>query len=154
MGFSAGGHLAATTAVHFEKPFIENPLATSLRPDFLILGYPVISFQDDIASKGTREQLLGKLPEKGQLNYFSAELHVTRKTPRTFLIHAKDDKTVKIDNSMRFMDALDKNKVKFSNYFYDAGGHGFGMNNPTQSVQWMTLLQQWLFDMEIINKKY
>lgn len=154
MGFSAGGHAAGGAAAHFEQPLINNSGEISLRPDFLILAYPVVSFQDDIASKGTREQLLGKVPEPAQLQYFSIEKAVSKKMPPTFIVHAKDDKLVKIDNSLRLIEALEKNKIKYSHYFYDTGGHGFGVRNPANSISWTSLLQQWLFDLEIISKKY
>jgi acetyl esterase/lipase len=154
MGFSAGGHLAATAITHFDKNYIDNPKNTSLRPDFAVLVYPVVTFMEPTVSKGSRETLLGKTPEAGQLKFFSGEVNVTKKTPPTFLVHAKDDTSVKIENSTQFMDALNKNNIKNGEYFYDSGGHGFGMNNPGNSVKWMTYLQQWLFDMEIISKKY
>jgi acetyl esterase/lipase len=153
VGFSSGGHAAAGAASYFEKPLIYNSIDVSLRPDFLILAYPVISFQDDIASKGTREQLLGKVPEPAQIQYFSIEKNISKKNPPTFITHAKDDKAVKLENSLRLIEALEKNKVKYSHYFYDAGGTGFGINNPANSISWTGLVQQWLFDLEIISKK-
>ncbi len=146
MGFSAGGHLASTAATHFQKPFISNKSKTSLRPDFLILGYPVISFTDSLMHQGSRNNLLGKNPSKEKIIYYSNELQVTKKTPPSFLMHAKDDKTVKFENSIRFQEELKKHRVKSEVYLYDKGGHGFGMINTTSEVKWMDVLQNWLKD--------
>ena len=153
MGFSAGGHLAGSATVHFDDPKIANPLKTSLRPDFSILVYPVISFSDELAHKGSRENLLGKEPTPAQIKYHSLELQVTKKTPPVFLVHAKDDNAVKVQNSLVFAEALDKNKVKHDAYYYEKGGHGFGMNNPTSDVKWMKYVREWLFNMDLILQK-
>lgn len=150
MGFSAGGHLAASAGVHFDNAEIDNPLKTSLRPDFMILVYPVISFTDELAHKGSREQLLGKTPDKKQVVFFSAEQQVSKKTPPTFLVHAKDDKAVKYENSMAFAASLEQNKVKHDIYLYDKGGHGFGMVNKTSDVKWMKYVQQWMADQDLL----
>jgi acetyl esterase/lipase len=153
MGFSAGGHLAGSATVHFDQAFISNPLKTSLRPDFSILVYPVISFADEFAHKGSREALLGKEADPAQVKFFSLENQVVKKTPPVFLVHAKDDRTVKIDNSLKLMDALEKAKVKHDMYTYEKGGHGFGMMNPTSDVEWMKFVYQWMFDQDLILKK-
>ncbi|MCG7857833.1 alpha/beta hydrolase [Flavihumibacter sp.] len=153
MGFSAGGHLAAMATVHYDDPKITNPLGTSLRPDFAILAYPVISFSEELAHKGSREQLIGKEPTASQLRYYSAEEQVDKKTPPVFLMHARDDKAVKVDNSLRFKEAMDKFKVKNDIYLYDNGGHGFGLKNSTSDVEWMKYVKQWMFGMDLILKK-
>jgi len=144
MGFSAGGHLASTEATHFEKPVIENKKKTSLRPDFLILVYPVISFSDSLMHQGSRDNLLGKNPSPEKIQLYSNELQVTKNTPPTFLVHAKDDGGVKYENSVRFYEALKKNNIKSEIYLFDKGGHGFGLNNPTTEVKWMDMVHQWL----------
>ena len=144
MGFSAGGHLASTEATHFEKPVIENKKKTNLRPDFLILVYPVISFNDSLMHQGSRDNLLGKNPSPEKIQLYSNELQVTKNTPPTFLVHAKDDGGVKYENSVRFYDALKKNNIKSEIYLFDKGGHGFGLNNPTTEVKWMDMVHQWL----------
>lgn len=153
MGFSAGGHLAGSASVHFEKPVISNPLKTSLRPDFSILIYPVISFGEELVHKGSREYLLGMEPSADKVKFYTLENQVTKKTPPVFLVHAKDDKAVKVDNSLVFAAALDKNRVKHDIYLYDRGGHGFGMKNPTSDVEWMKYLKQWMFNLDLILKK-
>jgi len=144
MGFSAGGHLAATAGTHFSKSYIDNPKNTSLRPDFLILCYPVISFTDSIGHIGSRDQLLGKNPSQEKIKEYSNELQVTNETPRTFLMHAKDDDGVKVENSLLFAKALSQHRINNERYLYNKGGHGFGLNNPTSKVQWMDKVQAWM----------
>ena len=144
MGFSAGGHLASTAGTHFDKSYISNPDKTSLRPDFMILIYPVISFNDSIGHRGSRNNLLGKNADENKVKEFSNELHVTDKTPRTFLVHAKDDKGVPFANSTIFAEQLKKHNVPVQVYLYDAGGHGFGLNNKTSNVKWIDLVEKWM----------
>jgi acetyl esterase/lipase len=144
MGFSAGGHLASTAGTHFNKPVIDNPKHVNLRPDFMVLGYPVISFSDSIGHVGSRENLLGKSPSKEKIIEYSNELHVTADTPPTFLIHASDDKGVLSANSIVFFEQLLKHKIPAELHIYERGGHGFGMNNPTSEEKWMNTLANWL----------
>lgn len=153
MGFSAGGHLAGSATVHFDDPKIGNPLKTSLRPDFSILCYPVISFSDETAHKGSREKLLGKEAPADKIRYYSLETQVTKKTPPVFLMHAKNDNVVKVANSLDFATALERNKVKHDMYLYEKGGHGFGLKNPTSDVDWMKYVKQWMFNMDLILQK-
>lgn len=153
MGFSAGGHLAGSATVHFDHAFIPNPLKTSLRPDFAILAYPVISFTDELAHKGSREELLGKTPAPDKLKFFSLELQVTKRTPPVFLMHARDDKAVKVQNTEAFAEALEKNKVKHDMYLYEKGGHGFGLVNTQSDVDWMKYVYQWMFNQDLILKR-
>lgn len=150
MGFSAGGHLASTVGTHFQKTYIDNPKGTNLRPDFMILVYPVISFYDSIEHMGSRTNLLGQntIPEK--IREYSNEQQVTPQTPPAFLVHAKDD-PVKVENSLVFADALKKNNVPVELYLYEKGGHGYGMYNKTSPVRWMDLVQQWMRKMAFIK---
>jgi len=143
-GFSAGGHLAATAGTHFEKDYISNPRHTSLRPDFMILVYPVISFTDSIGHIGSRDNLIGVNPTDAKIREYSNELKVTKKTPPSFLVHAKDDDEVNLKNSLMFAKALAKNGVKSQVYLYEKGGHGFGLNNPTSDIKWMDKLESWM----------
>ncbi len=144
LGFSAGGHLAATAATHFKKAYIENKKKTNLRPDFMILGYPVISFTDSIGHMGSRNRLLGEHPSVEKIIDYSNEKQVTKETPPTFLMHAKDDDVVKVQNSILFYEALQKNKVNAEMYLYEKGGHGFGLNNPTSEVKWLSKVADWM----------
>ncbi|MBI1770623.1 MAG: alpha/beta hydrolase [Bacteroidetes bacterium] len=144
MGFSAGGHLASTAGTHFKTSVIPNEEKISLRPDFMVLIYPVISFQDSIGHIGSRDALIGQKPSADQINYFSNELQVTAETPPTFLLHASDDDVVKVENSVVFYQYLIKNKVLAEIHIYQKGGHGFGLNNPTTSDQWMERCKNWM----------
>jgi|SRR6478735_1163603 len=144
MGFSAGGHLASTAATHFDHSYIENNKHINLRPDFSIFIYPVISFQDSIGHIGSRDQLIGKNPPKQLLDSFSNELQVTAHTPPTFLVHATDDDVVPVQNSIAFYEALLQYKIIAEMHIYKAGGHGFGMHNPTTKDLWMERCKNWM----------
>ena len=130
MGFSAGGHLAATAGTHFENALIENINGISLRPDFMILVYPVISMADSLGHIGSREYLLGKNPTEKQIRFFSNDLCVDKSTPPAFLILAGDDSVVKPENSLIFYDALKKNGVPSEMHIYASGEHGFLKEPP------------------------
>lgn len=144
MGFSAGGHLTTTVATHSTTTTIENKLKTNLRPDFIVLGYPVISFQDSLMHKGSRDNMLGKNPTREKIDLYSNELQVTAQTPATFIVHAADDKTVKIQNSLLFYEALLRNKVPAELHIFQAGGHGFGLNNKAEPINWMNNVFVWM----------
>ena len=106
IGFSAGGHLASTLATHFTKAYVENPDHISLRPDFLIVVYPVISMDAKITHMDSRKALLGSDPSEDLVRLFSSELQVTKDTPPTLILHAADDRLVDVDNSIVFFEAL------------------------------------------------
>lgn len=142
MGFSAGGHLAASAATHFDTSFIPNKEHINLRPDFAILIYPVISFTDSLMHKGSRDLLLGTNPSPDKIKYFSNEMQVTSQTPPTWLTHAGDDKLVTVDNSIAFYKALIKNKVPAEMHLYPKGDHGFVLFQPTE--EWMQPLFSWM----------
>lgn len=145
MGFSAGGHLASTAGTHFNHAVIENSNQINLRPDFMILLYPVISFTDSLAHMGSRESLVGKKATKENVALYSNELQITNNTPPTFLVHAKDDGAVKVENSTVFYNTLLKNHVPATIHLYEHGGHGFGMDrNHTSNEKWMDWLKTWL----------
>jgi len=143
IGFSAGGHLASTIDTHFDKVVIDNKNNISVRPDFAMLIYPVISF-GPYAHAFSRENLIGKNPSQQLLDLYSNEKQVTANTPPTFLIHAEDDDVVPVQNSMLFYDALVKNKVKAEMHLFQAGGHGFGLNNSTTTDHWFDWAASWL----------
>ncbi|MHB9054941.1 MAG: family 16 glycosylhydrolase [Paludibacteraceae bacterium] len=143
IGFSAGGHLASTLETHFDK---------SNRPDFAALIYPVISFRPEFNPGGTRNNLLGENPTEEEINFFSSELHVTKKTPPTFIVHAIDDNVVEVKHSKAFAEALSKKGVKYKLILYPKGGHGFGMNKQGLDADfWNISLKKWLEEMKIIN---
>jgi acetyl esterase/lipase len=152
MGFSAGGHLASTASTHFNHSYIDNKDNINLRPDFSIFIYPVISFQDSIGHIGSRDQLIGKNPPKDLTDLFSNELQVTAQTPPTFLVHATDDDVVPVMNSVAYYEALLHNKVSAEMHIYKAGGHGFGMYDPTTKDLWMERCKNWMQSMNLLNK--
>ena len=153
LGFSAGGHLVSTGITKFTTSYIENASNTSLRPDFAILVYPVISMDSSICHKGSRDNLLGKKASAAKLDLFSSELQVTGQTPPTFLVHASDDKSVPVENSIRFYQALIKNKVNAEMHIYQNGGHGFGLQNATTSDSWFERATAWMQVNKIITGK-
>jgi acetyl esterase/lipase len=144
LGFSAGAHLAASAGTHFNQSYISNPQHVSLRPDFMILVYPVISFSDSIGHKGSRDQLLGKNPSPEKIKEYSNELQVTDHTPPAFLVHAKDDDAVPYANSVVFAEALKEHHVPVKVFYYEKGGHGFGLINKTSSTHWMDVCLEWM----------
>lgn len=137
MGFSAGGHLASTVGTHFKNK--------KERPAFMILGYPVVTMDKNLTHQGSRDNLLGKNPSDELVKQFSNELRVTKKTPPTFIVHAKDDKAVPIENSENLLKALQKNKVRAELQVYEVGGHGFGMRKKgIPADHWDEKLKEWL----------
>ena len=148
MGFSAGGHLTATAGTHFDsgKPESTDPVErASSRPDFLILCYPVISFDPEIAHMGSRRNLLGDQPDPKLVESLSNELQVTPQTPPTFLFHTTADAGVPVENSIRFYLALRKAKVPAEMHLFENGPHGVGLalGDPALGT-WPTLLINWL----------
>lgn len=143
MGFSAGGHLASTAGTHFSKVVIDNKDSTNLRPDFMLLLYPVISF-GEFTHKGSRTNLVGKDATQAQLDYYSNEKQVTANTPPTFIVQTEGDKTVPVQNSLLFYEALVAAGVKAELHIYQAGGHGFGLNNTATPDEWFERCKNWL----------
>lgn len=144
MGFSAGGHLASTTGTHFKKVVIPNAGNTSVRPDFMILVYPVISFTKAIGHQGSKEQLVGKNASDEKIKEYSNELQVDKETPPTLLIHASDDEGVSPMNSVEFYNALIKNKVPAEIHLYQSGGHGFGLYIKSSKELWIERCKNWM----------
>lgn len=144
MGFSAGGHLAASLSVKYRDQLIENPKRVSFRPGFSILVYPVISFTDSLTHMGSRDNLIGKNPSESLIKRYSNELLVNKNTPPAFLVHARDDGAVPVGNSIAYYNALRKYKIASEIRFFDKGGHGFGMNNKKEVGDWMDNLKKWL----------
>ncbi|MDT0649745.1 alpha/beta hydrolase [Autumnicola edwardsiae] len=148
IGFSAGGHLASTLGTHFdhqdsfEKDFVD---ALSARPDFMALIYPVITMDEKFTHQGSKNALLGNNPSKELVENFSNELQVKQNTPPTFLIHATDDESVPVENSLRFYEALKAKKIPVEMHIYPEGGHGFsfGLGKGYLS-SWTDRLADWL----------
>lgn len=140
VGFSAGGHLASTAATHFQKPVIENATHTNLRPDFQVLVYPVISMQDSLTHRDSRNNLLGKNPSNALIDQYSNELQVTTETPPAYITHAADDHVVDVDNSITYFESLRHHQVNVEMHIYPKGGHGFIFRQP----DWIEPLLLWM----------
>ena len=138
MGFSAGGHLTATTGTHFTKPSysaVDEIDKASSRPDFLMLIYPAY------LTGGKEEPVL------------SAEVPVTKETPPTLMIHAGDDRVTAL-SSVAFYLALKKNKVPAEIHIYPTGGHGYGLRPTTHAVtSWPHVAERWMKTMKVLSDK-
>ncbi len=155
-GFSAGGHLASTAATHFDdgKADADDPIEkVSSRPDFAILCYPVITFEDPYCHKGSRENLIGKNPDPKLLESLCNEKQVTDKTPPTFLFHTGTDTAVPPENSVLFYLALRKAKVPAEMHIYEQGPHGVGLasKDPVLAT-WPDRLAAWLLVRGMVKK--
>ena len=148
-GSSAGGHLAAMAATHFSTSLIQETDSAILRPDFLILAWPVISFRPELVHKGSMKNLLGENPAEEQIGYFSPDERVGSSTPVTFLVHAGDDTSVPVGNSISFYQALKKSNVPAELHIYEKGGHGFGIA-PDIEDSWMNVLESWLISRKLL----
>jgi len=147
-GSSAGGHLASTAGTRFDlgKPDAADPVEKfSCRPDFMLLLYPVITFDEEFGHMGSRTNLIGAGNKWELVEKYSNELHVTAQTPPTFLVLADDDTAVPPRNSIEFYMALKKYKVPAEMHIFRSGGHGFGMYKKNLPVdQWPDLFAQWM----------
>jgi len=141
MGFSAGGHLASTLGTHFAQP--------ETRPDFMILAYPVVTFRAPLAHMGSRTRLIGSQPDPKLVDFYSNEIQVKSGTPPAFIVHAKDDRVSKVENSIQFRDAMQKAGVPCELLLLDKGGHGFGLDSkkvtadvwPDRCLAWLKMMK-------------
>ena len=148
MGFSAGGHLAATLGTHFDEVHF-GPVSAidsvDCRPDFMILMYPVITFSKPFMHRGSKEALIGKNPDPSLVDYYSNELHVKHNTPPAFIVHAGDDAAVPVENSLVFYQALREKSIPAEMHIYPAGGHGFSLALDKGYLQtWPDRCLDWL----------
>ncbi len=155
MGSSAGGHLAATAGTLFDHPAGQTGAAldtVSARPDFLILMYAVITMDDAAVHAGSRKSLLGANPAPDQLQLMSLEKQVTASTPPTLLIHTQEDKSVPIENSIRFFQALTKAGVPAEFYAFEHGSHGMGMRDGLGTASdWPKRAEEWLRNRHLLD---
>ncbi len=151
IGYSAGGHLVTMASVfgdelnELEKLGITTEV--SLRPNFCMPIYPVISMQDDIGHKWSRKSLLGRKPTQEQKDNFSMELNIPEDMIPTYIVVAKDDPVVIPENSFRLYDALtEKNIPHCKMQVYEWGKHGFGMADTQfmREFHWNEELKLWL----------
>ena len=152
IGFSAGGHLASTISTHYNDKVYESNDNISARPDFSILIYPVISMEDAITHKGSQENLLGKNVSSELIEKFSNEKQVDSNTPKTFLVHATDDKAVPVENSINYYLALKQHQVPVEMHIYENGGHGFGLGVQGTNKNWPATCEKWLVSNGFIPK--
>ena len=149
MGFSAGGHVAASLETRYDEA-VYSPLddvdKQSARPDFVVLGYPVISMDKAIAHPGSRSALIGDAPSAEQIKHYSPELNVTAQTPPTFLMHAVDDPSVPVDNSLVMFNALRAHNVPTELHLFAEGKHGFGIRGTKglPAAAWPELAMNWV----------
>jgi acetyl esterase/lipase len=152
IGFSAGGHLASTLGTHFKEKVYESIDAVdtiSARPDFMALGYPVITFTTPATHQGSKENLLGKSATEELETYFSNEQQVSSDTPPTFLFHAADDAAVPVENSLMFFQALKEHGISATMHIYPKGGHGFSLaRNDLHLRGWTERLFEWMDSLE------
>ncbi len=148
MGFSAGGHLAATAGTLFDAPEGRTgaPLdQVTARPDFMMLVYPVITLKGPFAHTGSRDNLLGKSAPPDVVDRLSAELQVTANTPPAFLVHGGTDPAVPAENSVLFYGALRRAGVPAELHLYERGPHGFGLARDQGPISgWTNRAEEWL----------
>ena len=151
MGSSAGGHLASTLLTHFDAGDTNSsdPIErVSSRPDLGILCYPVITM-GEFTHKGSKVNLLGTNPPPELITELSNELQVKTNTPPCFIWHTWEDRTVPVEDSLMFADALRRAGVRFDLRIYERGPHGQGLGvrgelDPTKYLPWVRDCQEWL----------
>jgi acetyl esterase/lipase len=147
LGFSAGGHLAASLSVH-GKPS-SDPSQNS-RPDFSILIYPVISMDPTFTHQVSRSTLLGQKMDSEYELFYSTEKQINADTPPAFLVHSWDDTAVPAQNSIVYAQALSENKVKTEMHLFERGGHGYGRGDAQKHgnvSEWLALSLRWIMEL-------
>ncbi|HET6900218.1 MAG TPA: alpha/beta hydrolase, partial [Vicinamibacteria bacterium] len=156
LGFSAGGHLAATTGTHEGegRPDAKDPIdRLGSRPDFMVLAYPVMSMTAPFSHKNSIENLLGPSPDPALLEDLSNEKRVTARTPPAFLFHTAEDPGVPVENSLAFAQALHQAGVPVELHVFPKGKHGVGLA-PADPVlsEWPRLCASWLRAMGLLDR--
>lgn len=148
MGFSAGGHLAMSASTHIEwaRPDAADPIdRVSSRPDFSILGYPVISLVEPWTHQGSRNALLGNPADPELAKSLSGENSVTKDTPPTFIFQTNADTTVPAENATYYYLALRKNGIPAEMHIFEKGPHGVGLAMEDAALsEWSKLLTNWM----------
>ncbi|MBZ0060614.1 MULTISPECIES: alpha/beta hydrolase [unclassified Leclercia] len=149
LGFSAGGHVAASLGTRHDDA-VYAPLDAvdecSARPAFMALVYPVITMQGEHYHPGSRHELMGDNPGEEQIQRYSLETRVTRDAPPTFLLHAADDPAVKVENSLAMYSALRRAGVPVEMHLFERGKHGFGIRDAQglPVAIWPELMMNWI----------
>jgi acetyl esterase/lipase len=156
MGFSAGGHLASTAGTHFDagKADDADPIQrVSSRPDFLILCYAVIAFDEPYTHRGSQHNLLGKDADPELVKSLSNEKQVTKDTPPAFLFHTDEDRGVPPDNSVMFYLACRRAGVPAELHVFLKGNHGLGLAGKTPGTsEWPTCCEAWLRSRGLLSR--
>lgn len=156
LGASAAGHMGASLGTQFAKKVYEPVDAAdslSARPDFEILLYPVISMSDKTTHLESRTNLIGKNPSEELIKEYSADLHVKKDTPQTFIVLAENDSAVPPVNGIGYFEALQKAGVSSELHLFKEGDHGFGIRDTRQLPvsNWPNLAAKWLKGLGYIN---
>ena len=154
MGFSAGGHLAASAATHFTDVLVEGATTEQVKPDFSLLIYPVISMTETLTHSGSRTNLLGPDPSAQQIRYYSNELQVTGAMSPVCLVHSQDDRTVKMENTLGLYEALRAHHVPAELHLLANGGHGYGIRPRAGMNRWLLCLESFLANPDLITTPY
>ena len=144
IGFSAGGHVAAQLATRFDAPLAPDGDTRPARPDITCLMYPVITMGEG-AHAGSRERLLGPTPSEAMAARYSMERHARADMSPTMLVHAADDASVALGNSLGMYDALRRAGVRSELHVFEEGGHGFGLRlvRGKPAAAWPALFHAW-----------
>jgi len=145
MGFSAGGHLAASASTLYEYKVYDPTDPVSARPDFSILIYGVLTMNNEFTHANSRTNLLGEHPDSLLVERLSPEYQVTDNTPAAFIVHASDDSAVPVFGSVRYYTALRKHSIPAELHIYETGGHGFGLARKGKSESgWPEACLTWM----------
>lgn len=148
IGFSAGGHLAMTASTHFDAGTQNAPdpvERAGSRPDFAVLGYPVISMVEPWTHRGSRTNLLGDSPDPELAKRLSGEQAVVPQTPPTFIFQTNEDTAVPAENAVYYYLSLRKASVPAEMHIFEKGPHGVGLANDNPALSaWSSLLANWL----------
>ena len=149
LGFSSGGHVAASLGTRFAESVytpIDDVDEQPARPAFMALVYPVVTLREDIGHPGSRLELVGATPAKEDLQRYSLEERADNTTPPTFLLHAIDDPAVKVENSLVFFNALRELGVSVEMHLFERGKHGFGIRDAQglPLAIWPEMMMNWI----------
>lgn len=145
MGFSAGGHVAASASTLYGYNAYEPADNISARPDFSILIYGVLTMRGFNAHSNSKKNLLGEKPDTSLVEMFSLESQVNDKTPPAFLVHAANDSTVPVAGSIQYFSSLKKHSVPAELHIYETGGHGFGLARDRKTeTGWTQACINWM----------
>ncbi|MDP5239027.1 alpha/beta hydrolase [Uliginosibacterium sp. 31-16] len=156
LGASAAGHMGATLGAEFAKKVyapVDEADKLSARPDFLMLLYPVVSMDEKVTHMESRTNLIGKTPSAEQIQAYSANLHVTKDNPPTFITLANDDPAVSPENGLSYFLALRQAGVPVEMHIFKDGNHGFGIRDTRQMPvsRWPNFATEWLKAIGILN---